>query len=324
MPEEDNKKSAANRISDSQRFKYIGFEVFPGKPKDLFKSEAEKSKLVESVIAKRSKGEVIREKCTLLEERVSITDRLVLTVACLVILVTLFIPWYSAYNEVVEETATSAVSGMQSDSAMMAIMEGDSAFMAAENPDTAAGPATTDEQAEALAVEDEQAEAYLAQVEAAGSSEEVIHGMTARKKIYREYSRLSGIGAILALGSTGSYVFSSGFILVLIAIILMLYTILCVGLPIYTLYGIYGTKGDADERALKLKKIVRYNWVPVVLFVVTIIISFVGADYSFDPTMFYSSLGASYGIGVLLNSLSWGIFVSLCAFILVAVKGIEI
>jgi hypothetical protein len=324
MPDEENKKSTAKRISDSQRFKYIGFEVFPGKPKDLFKSDAEKAKLVDAVVAKRAKGEVIREECTLFEERVSASDRLILTVACLVILATLFIPWYSAYNEIVEEITVPAATEMQYDSTVTAAAEGDSVLAAAgENLDTTA-LAVTDEPAETPVATEEQTETDSALAEVSSSSEEVIHGMKARKKIYREYSRLSGIGAILALGSIGSYVFSSGFILVLIAIILMLYTILCVALPIYTLYGIYGTKGDADERALKLKKIARYNWVPILLFVVAIMISFVGADYGFDPTAFYSSLSASYGISVLVNSLSWGVLVSLCAFVLVAVKGIEI
>ncbi len=324
MAEDEHQKSSGKRISDSDRFRYIGFEVFPGKPKDLFKSEEEKSKYVDAVIAKRSKGEVIREECTLLEERVSISDRLVLTVACLAILVVLFVPWYSLYNEIVEETVIPVTTGMPADSVAVAVAEGDSVLMSAgERPGTA-GVAATDEPVEALAPTEEQIEDSSAVAEVGGSSEEVIHGMKARKKIYRQYSRLSGIGVFLALGSVGSYVFSSGFILFLTGIILMFYTLLCVALPIYTLYGIYGTKGNPDQRALKLKKIVRFSWVPVILFVLMLVISFMGADYGFDPTAFYDSLGTSYGIGVLLNSLSWGGIVSLCAFVLVAVKGIEI
>jgi len=324
MPDEENKKSAGNRVSDSNRFKYIGFEVFPGKPKDLFKSDEEKAKLVDAVVAKRSRGEVIREECTLFEERVSASDRLILAVACLVILATLFIPWYSAYNEIVEEVVVTPISEMPFDGTVTAAAEGDSALMAAgESPDTTA-LAATDEPTETPTATEEQAETDSALIEVSSPSEEVIHGLKARKKIYREYSRLSGIGAFVALGSVGAYVFSSGFVLVLIAIILMLYTLLCVGLPIYTLYGVYGMKGSADERALKLKRILRFNWTPVVLFAAAFVFSFVGADYSFDAATFYSSLGASFGIGAFLNSLSWGIFVSLCAFVLVAAKGIEI
>jgi hypothetical protein len=324
MPDEENKKSAGNRVSDSDRFKYIGFEVFPGKPKDLFKSDEEKAKLIDAVVAKRSRGEVIREECTLFEERVSVSDRLILAVACLAILATLFIPWYSAYNEIVEEVVAVPVSEMPFDSAVTAAAEGDSALMAAgESPDTAA-LAATDEPTETPTATEEQAETDSALIEVSSPSEEVIHGLKARKKIYREYSRLSGFGAFLALGSVGAYVFSSGFVLVLIAIILMFYTLLCVALPIYTLYGVYGMKGSADERALKLKRILRFNWIPVVLIVAAFVFSFIGADYSFDAAAFYSSLGASFGIGAFLNSLSWGIFVSLCAFLLVAAKGIEI
>ncbi|TET93797.1 MAG: hypothetical protein E3J26_05715 [Candidatus Zixiibacteriota bacterium] len=324
MPDEENKKSAGNRVSDSNRFKYIGFEVFPGKPKDLFKSDEEKAKLVDAVVAKRSRGEVIREECTLFEERVSVSDRLILAVACLVILATLFIPWYSAYNEIVEEVVVTPISEMPFDGTVTAAAEGDSALMAAgESPDTTA-LAATDEPTETPTATEEQAETDSALIEVSSPSEEVIHGLKARKKIYREYSRLSGFGAFLALGSVGAYVFSSGFVLVLIAIILMLYTLLCVALPIYTLYGVYGMKGNADERALELKRILRFNWIPVVLFVAAFVFSFVGADYSFDAAAFYSSLGASFGIGAFLNSLSWGIFVSLCAFLLVAAKGIEI
>jgi len=324
MPDEENKKSAGNRVSDPDRFKYIGFEVFPGKPKDLFKSDGEKAKLIDAVVAKRSRGEIIREECTLFEERVSARDRLIMTVACLVILATLFIPWYSTYNEIVEEVVATPISEMPFDSAVTATAEGDAALMAAgESPDTTA-LAATDEPTETPTATEEQTETDSSLIEVSSPSEEVIHGLKARKKIYREYSRLSGFGAFLALGSVGSYVFSSGFVLVLIAIILMLYTLLCVGLPIYTLYGVYGMKGSADERALKLKRILRFNWIPIVLFVAAFVFSFVGADYSFDAAAFYSSLGASYGIGAFLNSLSWGIFVSLCAFILVAAKGIEI
>ncbi len=34
-------KQDVKRISDDERLRYIGFEVFPGKPGELFKSDAE-------------------------------------------------------------------------------------------------------------------------------------------------------------------------------------------------------------------------------------------------------------------------------------------
>ena len=45
MADDKKKKSSANRIDEKDRMKFIGFEVFPGKTKDLFKTEAEKDKI---------------------------------------------------------------------------------------------------------------------------------------------------------------------------------------------------------------------------------------------------------------------------------------
>ena len=84
-------------------------------------------------------------------------------------------------------------------------------------------------------------------------------------------------------------------------------------------------KGTSDERALALKKSLKLNWIPVILFIVAAILSFFGAGYGFaNASEMYTSLGNDFGIAALMNSLSWGVFVSLAAFILLAVKGIEI
>jgi hypothetical protein len=314
MPDKKDKESVNQRVPESKRFRYIGFEVFPGKPKDLFKSEEEKSKLVGAVVAKRSKGEIIRQECTLLEERVSTRDRFVLALTGVLILVTLFIPWYAAYNEIIEETTEPTTQVMPSDTTLSSVSKTDTALgIAGNKPATVQTSPGGQQQEAASAMETEKS-----------GSEEIIRGTISRKKIFREYSRLSGIGGILTLGSVGSQVFSSGFVLILTGIIFLVYTLLCIALPVYTLYGIFGLKGDPDERALKLKKILRFSWIPVVLFVLALFVSFFGANYGFDATTLYGSLGASYGVGVFLNTLSWGIFVSLCAFILIAAKGIEI
>ncbi|UCD64058.1 MAG: hypothetical protein JSW34_01105 [Candidatus Zixiibacteriota bacterium] len=322
--EDKSKKPSAEPVSEAQRFRYIGFEVFPGKPKDHFKSEAERDELVKSVQAKREKGDLLREQCTLMEERVSFADRLVMTVASVLILVTLFLPWYAAYNEIVEENVEPEVTEQV---AVVADSLADSTVLAG----TADSLAAVEDSAAAAAVEGAAAPpagtpetGQQTAVTRTGVSEELIHGYVAKKKIHKEYSRLSAIGSFIALGSVGSYVFSSGGILVITAILFLIYTLLCVGLPVYTLYGIYGTKGDADSRALKLKKMVRLNWVPLILFVLALVLSFVGAEYGFDSAETFVSLGKSYGPGAFLGALSWGIILSLSAFILVAVKGIEI
>ncbi|MFH1372850.1 MAG: hypothetical protein ABII79_03535 [bacterium] len=322
MADKENKKDAGKRIDDSQRFRYIGFEVCPGKPRDLFKSESEKKLLVEAVVAKRDKGDVIREHCTLFEERVSFSDRMTLGIACLVIFASLFIPWYSAYNEIVEETIVPVEAEMFADSTMTAAATGDSALMTTTDIDNAALAVTGETETEAIP--DDGTVGDTAILGESDAVEEVVLGIQARKRIHKEFTRLSGIGAFLALGNVGGRVFSSGIILVLTGILLIVYTLLCIVLPALTLYTLYGSKGSPDVQALKLKKILRYNWIPVIMFIVTLVISFVGAQYGFDPTGYYDSLGADYGIAALFNSLSWGVFIPLCGFILMAAKGIEI
>jgi hypothetical protein len=96
------------------------------------------------------------------------------------------------------------------------------------------------------------------------------------------------------------------------------------GLPFYTLFGMYGVKGDTDQKALKLKSILPYNWIPLILFVLSLALSFVGAEFGFDAAAAYDSLGDEYSIAVFLDSLSWGPFVAIAASVLLAVKAIEI
>jgi hypothetical protein len=335
MADEEKKVVPSKRINEKQRFKYIGFEVFPGTPKDLFKSDKEKATLIERLHARRSETGV-REHCTLMEERVSIIDRLVLTIACVVIIGALFLPWYSAYNEIVDDTTEQVAEPMAADSLLADTAMADSAMLAGSQADSAAMLAAVTDNVDSAAMTAQAAEApeigadqggetrATAVVQGEHEDEEIIHGYVARKKVHREYDKLSGIGSVLALGSVGSMVFSSGGILVVTALILLVYTLGCIGLPLYTLWGLYGSKGNADEKALQLKRIARFNWIPVILFFVTVALSFLGAEYGFDPTVLYASIGQSYGPGVFLGSLSWGLLISLAAFIMLAVKGIEI
>ncbi len=276
MADQDKQTVGRPRISDDERFHFIGFDVFPGKPRDLFKSDSEKSAIVDAVKAKRDKGELIREECTLLIPRISKTERWVLTIACIAIILSLFAPWYSAYNEVVEQPAGSTTSGQVQEQK----------------------PASTE-------------------------GEEIITGVRVQKKTHRDYESLSGLGSLLAVGSAGGNMFSSGFVLMLTALIGIIFPLLCLALAVYTLMALYRTKGTPDEIAVRLKRQLRLNWLPVILFVFAFVISFFGADYGFNAQTL-SSLGSSYGPGVFLGSLSWGILVALGAFLLMALKAVEI
>ncbi len=280
MTADTNKEARTGRISEDDRLHYIGFEVFPGKPKDLFRSDAEKEQLVQQVKAKRSKGEILREQCTLLEERLSKTEKYVLSVACVVAFLALFLPWYSAYRETV--TAAAPTSTSQSSSPQ-------------------AGTTTNDDEGE------------------------LITAGVARTKVTRVYETLTGVGSLVAIGSVGGYLFSSGFGLMLTAILMLVYTLTCVALPAYTLYCLWTIKGtSADDVAVKLKNVLKYSWAPVGLLGLVIVLSFLGASYGFDASKSFTSIGTSYGIGALVSTLSYGLPVSLAGFLLLALKGVEI
>lgn len=262
--------SDKQKISENDRFRYIGFEVFRDKPKELFASETEKQKLLEALRSRRASGKVIREDATLLEARVSPFERIVLALACMVMVFSLFLPWYSIYNErVVEETV-------------------------------AAAPAVADSAA-------------------SSSGEEIITAQQTRKKFIRDYRSETGIGGFAHIGS----VFGSGFGLLLTGVLYLVFTLLCLAIPVYILMTIFGTKGNPDDVALLLKQRLQLGWLPLLCFLGGIFLSFLGGSYGFNASAF-SSLGTSYGFLPYVGTLSWGVYVALAASLVLAVKSIEI
>jgi len=316
MSDKQQKTYIPPKINEKERWKYIGFDVFPKEPKDLFQSEEEKKKLVEQVRARLAHHEHLRSDCTLLEERVTAFDRIFLTIASVVMVLALFLPWYSVYNEIVEQPKPTQV--LNQPTTPVATTEISATTTPGEIEATGdastAVPAVTDTGLAAVA-------------EPTGSqigTEELITTVMARKKIHREFERLSGIGALISIGSIGSAVLTSGLGLMLTGLLFIIFTLLCLALPAYNLYGIYGLKGNPDAIALKLKKIMRLNWIPLVIFVAGLVFSFFGGEYSFNAAEKFSSLGAGYSPLTYLGTLSWGVYVSLAGFILCAAKGVEI
>jgi hypothetical protein len=292
MTDRDKTSPTGKRISEKQRFSYIGFEVFPGTPKDLFKSDAEKQKYERDIAAKREKGEVMREYCTLLESRVSRVEQIVLTVASVVMFLALLLPWYSAYTEtkVAAPTATAQTSAPGT------------------TPPAGAQPA----------------DRGVTSVKTDRANEEIITGRQVRARTARTYTTVSGLGAFVSIGDVLGNAFSSGIAVWFSALLMLGYGLLALGLPALNIYTLYFAKGTPDERVIELKKNLRYNWLPLCILAFVLLVSFVGADYGFPAKEMFTSLGDSYGPGVLLSSLSWGVFVTMAASVLVAAKGIEI
>lgn len=271
-------KKDVKRISDDERLRYIGFEVFPGKAGELFKSDAERQKLVDTAKAKRSSGQIIRDGCTLMNERVSKGERLVMTLAAVVTLLALLLPWYSVYNEVpVAGTGTTA--------------------------DGSSGNAS---------------------VAGESSDEEIITMTKLQRRTTRNTVTTLGIEGPLALGSAGRALFGSGIALILTSVLFLVLTLACLALPIMTIKTLYAKVKDPDQWALDLKKVLRYNWVPFLIFSAGLLLSLLGSTWGFNAKETMSSLGSSYGIGAYLGSLTYGFFIAIAGSTLLALKGIEI
>ncbi len=328
MAEKSEKKK---EFSPDDRFRYIGFEVFPGKVRDLFKSDKEKEKWVEKVKAKKEKGGILRERCTLTETRVAGYEKIVMTITSLLLIATLFLPWFSGYKEIVVESSgkaaqNQAAAALPADSLAQAGMAGDSAAMTGV-PGEAVPAGTTGTAGTATAAEQVKTETtpptdIVTEADEAGFSS--ITATRTRKEITRERVSMSAFGAITSLGSIGGKIFSSGIILVITGILMIVYMVFSIAMAIYTLYILYGVKGDPDQQALKIKKAVRYSWAGLAIWGFMLFISFFGAGYSFDTSDMIVQLGSSYGPGTFLGLLSFGFYISLGCFIMNAVKGSEI
>lgn len=96
MAEADKKKE--QEFNKDDRFKYIGFEVFPGKAGSLYNSDDERQSIIDRVRQRfgSNKGDV-RDRCTLMEERVSQKEKFLLGFMSLLMICSLFIPWFSGY-----------------------------------------------------------------------------------------------------------------------------------------------------------------------------------------------------------------------------------
>lgn len=313
-------------FNPDDRFKYIGFDVHQGKIRDFFKSDSEKESWIKRVLEKRKAGSRLRDESSFDQPRVAGYEKIVLTITSLMLIASLFLPWFSGYTEHEVEAAPAPAEEVAVADSMMVDSLADSLTMAAgEAEEVAAAEMTTDEtinsESEAGAEGEGSSHMTLDKDDKGFAS---ITAIRKRKEIRRDYEGYSAIKSIAMMGSAGGAVFSSGFILIITAILIIVYMLLCLGSAGYTIYMLYGQKGNDDVKALKLKKALRINWVPVMIWGFCLIISFFGATYSFDSTGMISQIGDHYGISTYLSILSYGFYISLACFIMNAVKAVEI
>ena len=308
MSDSDNKPTF--KFSD-ERFKYIGFDVFPGKAGDIFKTENERKTLIEKVMTKfrRSEGEV-RDRCTLMEARVTSFEKGFLTLAVLVLAVSLFLPWFSGSYEIVTERVVplEQVYGVTESG------EASKAQQAAEAEErTGPQPAISPEATESI-------EGSAAPAETATPT-----GMTTITEVTYDRRSLTGLGTALGLGSYLGMIFQSGAVLMVSGILMLLFFLCCLGFIVFNLYILYGSgKLKEDEYALRLKKMLRYNWIPVLIWLTMLALSFIGSTYGFETTGAVDQIGEAYSIATFIGLLSVGVYLSLGVFIVMALKAKEI
>jgi hypothetical protein len=100
MADQSQNKRGDESVPEETRYKYIGFDVYPKKPKEFWKTEEEKRKYKEET-KKRGAGSALEESGhSLVRAAVfSKVDRLVLTITSLLLTVSFFLPWFSLRGE---------------------------------------------------------------------------------------------------------------------------------------------------------------------------------------------------------------------------------
>jgi hypothetical protein len=100
MGDQNQNEQAEERVSEETRFKYIGFDVYPKKPKRFWKSEEERRKQREETKKKRVGSALEERDHSLVRAAVfSKVDRMVLTVASFLMTIGLFLPWFALRGE---------------------------------------------------------------------------------------------------------------------------------------------------------------------------------------------------------------------------------
>ncbi len=149
--------------------------------------------------------------------------------------------------------------------------------------------------------------------------------LTASRGIVNDNYSMTGLGAIGKLGDYLPLVFSSGPVLVITGILMLLFYICIPVLAVVNLYALYGLKkSDPNEYVLNLKKWLRFNWIPVFCWLAMFILSFFGAPYGFDSTGMLKQVGSSYSVATFIGLSSVGIYLVLMSLLISALKGKEI
>lgn len=236
MEDRNQNKKPNHTVSDELRFKYIGFDVYPTKPKEFWKSEEERKRYLEEVKKKVSGSALEERDHTFVRAAVfSKVDRLVLTITSFILTVSFVLPWFSLRGE--------------------------------------------------------------------GFNSQVI-----------------GLGFFLKLGTLFSYAPLSGTLFSVFVILVGLTILFSFIAGLMSLLAIYRKYGDMEGYLTNLKKRLKLNFIPLILWVLLIILACIGMSTPFADIFKVKGLGDSFTVINFFVLSSFGIWLSLPSVIINTTK----
>ena len=129
-----------------------------------------------------------------------------------------------------------------------------------------------------------------------------------------------GLGFIFKLGTLFGYASSSGFGAVLFLILLFLTVLFSCAAGVLNLLSLFKKYKEQESYLVHLKKTLKLNLIPLVLWVVLIIISMIGMPTPFAKSMGVEGLGDSFNVLSFFALSSYGMWFSLACLIINCVK----
>ena len=236
MEDQKPNRKAEKSVSEETRYRFIGFDVYPRKPKKFWKSEEEKRKLLEEVRRRGARTAVEERDHSLVRTSVfSKVDRMVLTVTSLLMTVSFFLPWFSVRGE--------------------------------------------------------------------------------------HFSfKVLGVGFFLKLGVLFGYAPLSGALFSVFVILVGLTIISSFGAGLVSLLAIHKKQSDVERYLINLKRWLKLNLIPLVLWVVVMLISTVGMSTPFADALGVNGLGDGFTVVNFFLLSSYGIWLSLPSVLVNCVK----
>ena len=227
----EEEKSTKGKEAD--RYQYIGFDVFPRKAKEFWKSEEEKKVYLEKTGKGRRREE--RDHSLVYVNILSGVDKAILTVSSLLIVIAFFLPWF-------------------------VLERGDMAF------------------------------------------------------------RYTPLSYIFNFGFVASYSALGGFLAGLFATLLLIMVILSFLFGVGTLYFLHRKINTPEKYYGQLKRILFWNYLPVVLWVAAVVVAVVGFTLPFGSAFGVKEISENFNFLSFMTATSYGMWITLACLIINAWK----